>query len=90
MEEQYSIKLKHLELKNFRCFESLDIHFDEKLTVLIARNGGGKTAFLDALAEGLKGYLSALNKGYKLSSFKGTDVRIGRSEERRVGKECNR
>ncbi|MDZ7879507.1 MAG: AAA family ATPase [Saprospiraceae bacterium] len=77
MEEQYNIKLKHLELKNFRCFESLDIIFDSKLTVLIAGNGSGKTAFLDAVAEGLKGYLSALNKGYKLSSFKGTDVRTG-------------
>ncbi|MDD2717510.1 MAG: AAA family ATPase [Candidatus Wallbacteria bacterium] len=42
--------LKKLSLVNYRCFESLDLDFDSKLTVLVADNGGGKTAVLDAIA----------------------------------------
>jgi predicted ATP-binding protein involved in virulence len=42
--------LKTLQLSNFRCFTSLAVEFDEKLTVLIAENGNGKTTILDAAA----------------------------------------
>ena len=49
------MKIKNLHLKNFRCFENFDIEFntgDENhggLTVLVAKNGEGKTAILDAI-----------------------------------------
>ena len=33
------MKLTRLTLTNYRCFDELDIHFDDKLTVLIAPNG---------------------------------------------------
>ncbi|MDR0356731.1 MAG: AAA family ATPase, partial [Deltaproteobacteria bacterium] len=44
------MKLESLKLRNFRCFADLLINFDERLTVLVGRNGSGKTAVLDALA----------------------------------------
>ena len=49
------MKIKKLHLKNFRCFEDFEIEFntgDEEhggLTVLVAKNGEGKTAILDAI-----------------------------------------
>lgn len=49
------MKIKKLHLRNFRCFEDFEIEFntgDEKhggLTVLVAKNGEGKTAILDAI-----------------------------------------
>lgn len=49
------MKIKKLHLRNFRCFEDFKIEFntgDEKhggLTVLVAKNGEGKTAILDAI-----------------------------------------
>ena len=49
------MKIKKLLLKNFRCFEDFEIDFntgDENhggLTVLVAKNGEGKTAILDAI-----------------------------------------
>ncbi len=46
-------RLTGLRLENFRCFESATIELDETLVVLIADNGHGKTATLDALATGL-------------------------------------
>lgn len=42
--------LKKLILHNFRCFEDIDIHFDEKLTVIVGSNGAGKTSILEGAA----------------------------------------
>lgn len=44
------MKLKEIRLKNFRCYEDITIPLDEKLTVLVAPNGMGKTAILDAIS----------------------------------------
>jgi len=43
-------RLDKLELENFRCFSSVTVNFHEKLTVIVAPNGGGKTSVLDATA----------------------------------------
>ncbi len=52
------MKIKQLKLTNFRCFESLSIDMDEQLTVLIAPNGLGKTAVLDATAIAFGSFVS--------------------------------
>ena len=46
-----SIRLKSLSFSNFRRFHSLDISFDEKITVIIGDNGAGKTSFAEALSK---------------------------------------
>ncbi|MDZ7879505.1 MAG: AAA family ATPase [Saprospiraceae bacterium] len=85
MEEQleYSIALERLSLENFRCFQDLNVTFDEKLTVFIAENGGGKTAILDVIAEGLKIFLATLKAdGYKTQLLPFKDVKTGLSTAR--------
>jgi len=42
------MKIKSISVKNFRCLQSLDIPCD-KLTVLVGRNGVGKSCLLSAL-----------------------------------------
>jgi predicted ATP-binding protein involved in virulence len=42
--------ISKLEVNNFRCFNDLAIDFDKRLTVIVAENGGGKTAVLDAIS----------------------------------------
>lgn len=42
--------LNELHLENFRCYEALDLYFNEKLTVLVGKNGSGKTSILDAIS----------------------------------------
>lgn len=44
------MKLKKLELYNFRSFESLEIEFHNNLTVIVGVNGAGKTSILEAAA----------------------------------------
>ena len=48
--ENFKLSIKKLSLHNFRQFESIELDFDEQLTVLIAENGGGKTTILDSLS----------------------------------------
>lgn len=43
------LRIDSLTVSNFRCFESLTIDFYPELTVLVAKNGHGKTAILDAI-----------------------------------------
>lgn len=50
--------LKSLELTNYRCYQNLVITLDGQTTVLVADNGGGKTAILDAIRVALWPYIS--------------------------------
>ncbi|MDR4520085.1 MAG: AAA family ATPase [Nitrosomonas sp.] len=73
------MKLERLHLRNFRCFEDITVDFGKRLTVIIADNGAGKTALLDAIAIGFGRYLT------KLPSISGrttrkTDLRVGVKE----------
>jgi predicted ATP-binding protein involved in virulence len=44
------IYLTEVELENFRCFSHLKLMLHKQLNVVVAPNGGGKTALLDAIA----------------------------------------
>ena len=41
--------IKELHIQNFRRFEDLRVSFEEDLTVLVARNGQGKSSILEAV-----------------------------------------
>lgn len=43
------MKLQSLTVKNFRGIHRLDIDFDPKVTIIVGRNGAGKTSILDAI-----------------------------------------
>jgi len=55
------MNLKKLQITNFRCFESLSIDLDEQLTVLVAKNGQGKSSVLDAIRIGLWSFVSGFD-----------------------------
>ncbi|WP_163022540.1 AAA family ATPase [Pseudomonas viridiflava] len=74
------MKLRRLQLLNFRCFKELLVEFDPKLTIIIAENGGGKTAILDAVAIGLGRYISKL-PGVTGRSTKETDIRLNKDQK---------
>jgi len=71
--------LKQIELKNFRCFDSLEVDLHPRLTVFVAENGGGKTSVLDAIAAGLSPLLRVLTSANQRLSgpgIKDTDFSI--------------
>lgn len=69
------MKIKKLQLSNFRRFADFTIEFDEKLTVLVARNGAGKSSVLDAVATAIGSFLTRLPKVSGINP-KETDFRV--------------
>lgn len=71
--------LKKVVLRDFRCFEEFEIDLHPRLTVLVAENGGGKTAVLDGIAIGLSSvlrYLSSANQRLSGPGIEDTDFRL--------------
>jgi predicted ATP-binding protein involved in virulence len=66
--------ITNLHLRNYRCFENMEIDFHEKLTVLVATNGAGKTSILDALAVALGPFVGAFDEAYG-KGFEANDIR---------------
>jgi predicted ATP-binding protein involved in virulence len=71
---QCSTWLESLVLENYRKFERLEIGFERDLTVLVADNGGGKTAVLDSAAIALR-YLVDELRSAGTHGFAATDAR---------------
>lgn len=69
------MKIETLKLTNYRAFEELELKLDPRLTVLIARNGKGKSSVLDAISTNLAAFLTRL-PGVSGSSFKDSDFRV--------------
>ncbi len=72
------MKIKKLDLVNFRCFDSLQVDFDDRMTVLVAPNGAGKSAILDAIAVNLGSFLTRLPGIRGIAPKRETDLRIDR------------
>lgn len=47
------MRINKIHLENFRCFDNYNILFAEKATVIIGKNGTGKTTLISALRKGL-------------------------------------
>jgi predicted ATP-binding protein involved in virulence len=42
--------IKHITVKNFRCFEHLEFDLNPDVNIFVGNNGSGKSAVLDAIA----------------------------------------
>lgn len=78
------LRLERLNLQNYRRFIALEIGFHERLTVVVARNGCGKTAVLDAIAVALGPFIGAFDSG-KGVHFATSDVRLARNLNAPIG-----
>src|SRR5260370_32599653 len=70
------LRLEHLSLTNFRCFAECAIDLDRSLTVLVAENGQGKTAILDAIGIALRLFVDTLAGTRSFHGFDRTDVHL--------------
>lgn len=64
-----------LKLTNFRRFADFEVTFDQQITVLVAKNGAGKSSILDGVAIALGAFLTQLPKVTGIG-FKDADFRI--------------
>lgn len=63
------MNIEYIELNNYRCFSNTKISFDKKLTVLVGKNGAGKTALLDAVAVFLKAFMEKRASTVNFATF---------------------
>ena len=70
------MKLKAVEIENFRAIEKLTLSLDPQLTVLHGANAHGKTSVLSAVAVGL-GAIPTRLPGVSGINFRKTDLREG-------------
>ncbi len=71
-----TLRLDRLTLRNFRCFAECSIDLHPKLTVLVAENGKGKTAVLDAIGIALGLLVDTVTGMRQWPGFDRTDVRL--------------
>lgn len=64
-----------IRLENYRCFDALTLSLEADATVLFARNGGGKTALLYALAMGLTAFQQGIPQALKLDRLRDPRMR---------------
>ena len=69
-------RLDKLELENFRCFSKLEVDFNDKLTLIVAPNGGGKTALLEAACFGWKFFVQGIELNKTSKGFAEGDIRL--------------
>lgn len=79
------MKLKNIELHNFRHFEEFKLEFgNSNVNAIIGINGTGKTSILDSIAMCLThftGELISSSEGYSIDAwFKGKDVTVGKDK----------
>ncbi len=68
------MQIHEIKLKNFRLFADFTCKFDPRLTVLVAENGGGKSAILDGICIAFGPYLAQFQPDQVRPIFK-SDVR---------------
>jgi predicted ATP-binding protein involved in virulence len=71
-----ALQLNQLSLRNFRCFADCEVNFHPELTVLVAENGSGKTALLDAAAAALSVVVNVLYPPEWVRRIQSSDVRL--------------
>lgn len=70
------LRLNHLSLRNFRCFSECEIDLHPELTVLVAENGRGKTAVLDAIRIALGLFVDSVSDTRQFADIDRRDVRL--------------
>ena len=64
------MKLKNIKISNYRCFNEADLDFDDHITLVVGKNGAGKTAILDAVAVSVSTFLLGIDGGVSRSILK--------------------
>jgi predicted ATP-binding protein involved in virulence len=79
--------IKRVRIENFRCFEGLTWEaIDPQMNVIVAPNGGGKTALLDAIAVGLAPFVRhrARTGGWNITDWDALRLRTAGGETLRA------
>lgn len=54
--------IQNVIIKNFRCFEHLEVNLDPDINIFVGNNGSGKSALLDAIAAAMYPYVAQIQQ----------------------------
>ncbi|NDL62568.1 AAA family ATPase [Acerihabitans arboris] len=74
------MKIKTISLNNFKCFELLELEFNERFNVIIGDNATGKTSILDAISFALGTFFIGVRK---VTGDSAIEIRTLRQHEKR-------
>ena len=57
----FGMYIKSFALKNYRCYEEMQIDFNQEYTILVGVNGAGKSTILDAVATALGSFIAGFD-----------------------------
>lgn len=64
------MKLKNIKIANYRCFKEAEIDIDDHITLVVGKNGAGKSTILDAVAVSVSTFLLGIDGGVSRSILK--------------------
>lgn len=64
------MKLKNIRITNYRCFKEANIDIDDHTTLIVGKNGAGKSTILDAIAVSVSTFLLGIDGGVSRSISK--------------------
>ena len=73
------MRINRLLLKNFRCFENLDVEFNPQFNLLVGANASGKSTILDALNTAIGGWFLGIPGYTKSCSISQEEVRLSQT-----------
>lgn len=54
------MKLETISIKNYRCFDEMQVSLNGHLTLFVGKNGAGKSTMLDAIAVSISTFLCGI------------------------------
>ena len=72
--ENTTLRLGSVRIRNFRCFKECDFDLDPIVTVFVADNGKGKTAILEAIRYLLESYVFAVAPSIEAEFIDAADI----------------
>ena len=74
--------MKKIKLSNYRCYESLELEFSDKINLLIGDNASGKTTLIRAISKALSSFfLGFSDENTRFTGLEKEDFTIVRAEE---------